>query len=113
MAKRFVQGAMMPDGFIAKSDSIHVEKFVNSFVETFGQQPEFIEAVAYDTAKVLFQLMARPDVRFRGALKNALKSLNKFNGVTAFTSFDDGGNGLNKLYLLRIEGDRFVELGIY
>jgi branched-chain amino acid transport system substrate-binding protein len=113
MAMGFVQGAVMPDGFFAESASSHVENFVRTFTETFGQQPEFIEAVAYDTAMILFQLVARPDVSIRSALKNALKSVKQFNGVTAFTSFDDGGNGLNKLYLLRIEDDRFVELGIY
>ena len=113
MAMRFVQGAIMPDGFFAESASTRVEKFVKTFEETFGRQPEFIEAVAYDTAMVLFQLVSRPDVRFRSALKNALKSLNNFDGVTAFTSFDDGGNGMNKLYLLRIEGGKFVEVGIY
>ena len=113
MATRFVQGAIMPDGFFAESTARPVEKFVRSFVDIFGQQPEFIEAVAYDTAMMLFQSVARPDVGFRSALKNALNGLDQFRGVTTFTSFDDGGNGLNKLYLLQIEDGRFVELGIY
>lgn len=111
MARRFVQGAMMPDGFFAESASTHVERFVRTFKETFGQKPKFIEAVAYDTAMMLLQLVARPDVRFRSALNKALKKLNKFNGVTPFTSFDDDGNALKELYLLRVEGEQFVELG--
>ena len=113
MAGRFVQGAVMPDGFFVEKASAQVEKFVRTFAETFGQQPGFIEAAAYDTAMVLFQLVSRPDVRVRSELKNALKNIDQFNGVTAFTSFDDGGNGLDKLFLLRIEGGGFVEVGIY
>jgi len=111
MARRFVQGALIPDGFFAESASVHVEKFVEMFQEAFEQKPEFIEAVAYDTAMILFQLVARPDVRFRNTLNKELRKLNNFRGVTALTSFDDNGDALKKLYLLRIEGEQFVEVG--
>ena len=113
MARQFVQGAVMPDGFFAESTATNVENFVGTFAETFGRQPEFIEAVAYDSAMILFQLVARPEVKFRSALRDALRTVKKFNGVTSFTSFDENGVGLNDLYLLRIEGDGFVELGLY
>jgi ABC-type branched-subunit amino acid transport system substrate-binding protein len=110
MARRFVQGALMPDGFFAESASVHVKEFVKMFQESFDQKPEFIEAVAYDTAMILFQLVDRPDVRFRSTLNKELRKLKNFRGVTALTSFDDNGDALAKLYLLRIEGEQFVEV---
>ena len=113
MSRRHAQGAIIPDGFFAESASKPVEDFVKAFEEVFDQKPEFIEAVAYDTAMILFRLVNHPNIRFRSSLKNELKKLKDFQGVTALTSLNNDGDAQNKVYLLRIEGERFVELGLY
>ena len=110
MAYKHAQGAIMPDGFFAESKSQNVKQFVNGYNEIFHQEPGFIEAVAYDTALILFQIVSRPDVRFRSVIKNELKGLDGFQGVTGLTSFDNDGNAIKNLYLLQIRGQRFVEL---
>lgn len=110
MTFKHAQGAIMPDGFFAESRSKNVKQFVDSYNEIFHQKPGFIEAAAYDTALLLFQMVSRPDVRFRSVLKNELKRLQGFQGVTGLTSFDDNGDAIKNLYLLQIRGQRFVEL---
>ena len=110
MAYKHAQGAIMPDGFFAESKSQNVKQFVNGYNEIFHQEPGFIEAVAYDTALILFQIVSRPDVRFRSVIKNELKRLDGFQGVTGLTSFDNNGDAIKNLYLLQIRGQRFVEL---
>lgn len=110
MAIKHAQGAIMPDGFFAESKSKSVKQFVDSYNEIFLQKPGFIEAVAYDTASILFQMVSRPDIRFRSVLKNELKRLTGFHGVTGITSFDSNGDAIKNLYLLQIRGQRFVEL---
>jgi len=113
MARQYVQGAIMTDGFFAESSSKQVIDFVKNFQETFNEKPGFIEAVAYDTASILFQMVSRPDIRFRGVLKNRLKELTDFRGATGSTIFDENGDVLKELYLLQVEGRRFVELEYY
>jgi branched-chain amino acid transport system substrate-binding protein len=110
MAYKHAQGAIMPDGFFAESKSQNVKQFVDGYNEIFHQKPGFIEAAAYDTALILFQIVSRPDVRFRSVIKNELKRLDGFQGVTGLTSFDNNGNAIKNLYLLQIRGQRFVEL---
>ena len=110
MTYRHAQGAIMPDGFFAESRSENVKQFVDGYNEIFHQKPGFIEAVAYDTALILFQMVSRPDVRFRSVLKNELKRLQGFQGVTGLTSFDNNGDAIKNLYLLQIRGQHFVEL---
>jgi branched-chain amino acid transport system substrate-binding protein len=110
MAYRHAQGAIMPDGFFAESRSENVKQFVDSYNAIFHQKPGFIEAAAYDTALILFQMVSRPDVRFRSVLKNELKRLQGFQGVTGLTSFDNNGDAIKNLYLLQIRGQHFVEL---
>jgi ABC-type branched-subunit amino acid transport system substrate-binding protein len=110
MAKQFIQGAIMADGFFAGSNSQKVKDFVEMFEETFDEKPGFIEAVAYDTAMILFNLVSRNDIQSRSEIKNEIMNLQDFQGVTGTTSFDNTGNAHKKLYLLQIQGDKFIEL---
>lgn len=110
MARQYVQGAIMPDGFFAESTSEHVRNFDEIYQKVFDQKPGYIEAATYDTAMILFQMVSRPDIRFRSTLKNELKRLTGFQGATGFTSFDSDGDVQKKLYLLQIKGSHFVEL---
>ncbi|NNL41665.1 MAG: ABC transporter substrate-binding protein, partial [Desulfobacterales bacterium] len=110
MTKEYIQRAIIPDGFFSESTSAQVKDFVNKFENTYGQKPGFIEAIAYDTSMILFQILRKPDIRSRNAIKNALINLKDFQGVTGLTSFNDTGDVKKKLSLLRIKDDKFVEL---
>jgi len=110
MSRQYAQGAIMTDGFFVQSRLPHVKKFVGLFEETYAQRPEFIAAVAYDTAMILLQLVSRPEIMFRSELKDELVMLKDYQGVTGLTSFDDNGEVRKKLHLLQIKGRGFVEL---
>lgn len=110
MAGHYAQNAILADGFYAESTLKVVKNFVESFEKTYGEKPGYIEAVAFDTARILFEMVGRPDIRFRTKLKDELMNLRGFEGVSGMTSFDDRGEARKKLYLLRIKGDKFVEI---
>ncbi len=110
MAPQYVQGAIMPDGFFAGSSVPVVQNFVSIFEETYQEKPGFIEAVVYDSAMMLFGVLAQPDIRFKSDLKNTLLSMDVFMGVTGPTQFDENGEAQKQLHLLRIKGRGFVEL---
>jgi ABC-type branched-subunit amino acid transport system substrate-binding protein len=110
MARQYVQGAIMPDGFFAGSSAPAVEEFVRIFEETYQEKPGFIEAVVYDSAMMLLGLLAQSDIRFKSDLKNSLLDMEVFTGVTGPTHFDENGEAQKQLHLLRIKGREFVEL---
>jgi ABC-type branched-subunit amino acid transport system substrate-binding protein len=111
MAGEFLEDwAIIPDGFHGENDSDKMKEFVNSFVEKYGEEPEFVEAVAYDTAMMLFQTISIPNVRVPGSVRNELAGIRNYKGLTGITSFDGSGDARKKLYLLTISGGRFVEL---
>jgi ABC-type branched-subunit amino acid transport system substrate-binding protein len=110
MARAYVQGAIVPDGFFVNSPSPRVQDFVNSYLEVFGSLPSFLEAQAYDAAWILFEAANKPGVRSRRTLKEAIMEVKDFPGVTGVTSFDETGDADKDLYLLRIEGGRFVQI---
>jgi len=110
MARQYVQGAIMPDVFFAGSTLKQVKNFVSSYENMFQEKPGFIEAVAYDTAMILCDMVNRPDISFRTTLISELGRLKEYNGVTGLTSFDSNGEVDKKLYLLKIHGTNFKEV---
>jgi ABC-type branched-subunit amino acid transport system substrate-binding protein len=110
MAEEHAQGAIMPEIFFAESANETVMRFVQSYTETYGEEPGFIEAIAYDTARILFQTVGRPDLQFRNSIKNRLINLNNFQGVTGKTTFDQNGEANKELFILKINGISFTEL---
>jgi ABC-type branched-subunit amino acid transport system substrate-binding protein len=110
IASQYVQGAIMPDGFFAGSPSPRVQKFVNVFEETYQETPDFIEAIVYDSAMILFNVVGREQIRYRSEIRDELLNLKDFPGVTGLTTFDENGDAQKKLYLLRVKGKKFVEL---
>ena len=113
MADQYVQGAIMTDGFFAESPISTVRNFVNNFEETYLEKPEFIEAVVYDSAMILFHVVSQPHIRFRTEIRDALLNPAGFSGVTGNTRFDENGDAVKKLYLLKIKRKSFVELEYY
>lgn len=111
MAGKFAEGAVFPTGFFPDSQSPHVVEFVTAFRDTYGEPPGFIEAIAYDTARLLIDLLSRPDIRYKSALQEQLANLRDFPGVTGPTGFDATGEVRKDLYLLEIRNGEFVEIG--
>jgi ABC-type branched-subunit amino acid transport system substrate-binding protein len=110
IANQYVQGAVMPDGFFADSLSPRVQKFVKEFEETYQERPDFIEAIVYDSAMLLFNVVRQEQIKYRSEIRDELLSLDNFPGVTGLTRFDENGDAQKKLYLLRVKGKKFVEL---
>ena len=110
MARSYVQGAVVPDGFFRNSPSPSVQNFVKSFKDVFGIPPGYLEAQTYDAASILFQLVNKPEVRSRRKMKLAIMELKDFPGVTGRTSFDETGDVSKQIYLLKIKGGRFVQV---
>lgn len=110
MAKDYVQGAIMPDGFFPDSRNSQIREFVTLFEDMYATKPGVIEATAYDTAMMLFQIVNRPEILSRTAIREELLSIRDYPGVTGLTSFDENGEAQKELSLLRIEGDGFIEL---
>jgi hypothetical protein len=105
-----VQGAILSEGFFAHSRSKHVREFVAQFENSYRRMPQFIEAVAYDTARILFGFADAPSIQSRREFRDAILALRDFPGVTGMSSCDSAGEIQKQLYLLRISGEKFEEI---
>jgi branched-chain amino acid transport system substrate-binding protein len=109
-AEAYVQGAVMPDAFFGASQERPVQRFMSAFEETYQERPGFIEAIAFDSAAMLFDVFARPEVRSRQDVAAALRRADGFPGATGQTRFDADGDCDKELHILTVRGKKFVEL---
>jgi ABC-type branched-subunit amino acid transport system substrate-binding protein/predicted negative regulator of RcsB-dependent stress response len=109
-ADAYVQGAIMPDAFFDGSPEPAARRFVSAFEAAYQEKPGFIEAIAYDSANILFDVVGRPGVRFRSDVASALRSPEGFPGATGFTRFEQNGDVDKALHILEVRGRKFVEL---
>jgi ABC-type branched-subunit amino acid transport system substrate-binding protein/TolA-binding protein len=110
MTRNYVQGALVPDAFYSDSNKKQVIKFIGSYENAFQEKPKFIEAIAYDTAMILFQVLDQSEIKSRKEINDLLKNIRNYEGVTGLTSFKANGEVDKKLYLFRIEKDKFVKI---
>ncbi len=109
-ARQHAQGSILPEIFFSESKNRIVMEFVKNFQETYGGKPEFIEALAFDTALILLQTINNKELHFRASIKNRLLNMEDFTGVTGQTSFNLNGEADKKLFMLQIYGQKFTEL---
>lgn len=109
MAGTYAQGAVIIDGFFKDSDAPPVKLFVREYEKVYDEPPGFIEAIAYDSAMMLFSRLAGNPVTLRSDIQRALIDMPYFDGVTGLTAFNETGEADKRLYILEIVRNRFVE----
>ena len=110
MARRYIQGAICPSGFYAESRSDAVRRFVDEFRTVYGEEPDFFEAIGCDTAMMLIDLLDRSPYFGRTYIREQLPAMPPYDGITGKTRFDETGEVVKELYLLKVSGRRFVEV---
>ncbi len=110
MCGDYLGEAVLVDGFFKESRSETVQRFVQRYRDTYNADPGTIEAFAFDSARLIFKLMAGPDLRMRHELRNLLLQSSLPDGVTGSLSFDQNGEAIKHLFLLGVKGNQFIEI---
>ncbi len=109
-AKGYNKNAVISDGYFGGSQNPVTANFDKSFRDVFQEPPGFLEAISYDTAKILFTAGMNPEVDSREDLKETLQGKQMFDGVTGQTIFDKTGNPHKELFLLTVKRGKFREI---
>ena len=112
-ARKFVQGAVIPDIFFPKSNSYEIKSFMENYLNSYGEEPGFIEALGYDTARILLKILNQYGVHHASDVKDELLKLHNFQCITGVTGFNENGEAQKKLFMLKVQGNHFVDLPVY
>ncbi|NOX34305.1 MAG: penicillin-binding protein activator [Deltaproteobacteria bacterium] len=109
-ARRYNKHAIITDGFFDGSRNPATAGFTQEFEAIYNLKPQFLEAVAYDTASILFLTAMDETVDSRASLKDALRDGRVFKGATGNTVFNKDGTSLRQLFLMTIRKGKFIEI---
>jgi len=110
-ADRNVENAIFTDGFFAGSDDPTTVEFVRRYRDAYGRTPRlYPEALFYDSARIMKQVVERERPATREALREALRSVHDFDGVTGKTSFRESTDAEKSVHILTIRNGEIAEV---
>lgn len=109
-AGEYVQGAILTASFFPASQNPTVQRFATRFESIYGRPPGFIEAIAYDAARVMLTTVLHPDAWLRAGIRHHLLNLEAIDAVTGKMRFEGNGDSLQALPLLQIRENGFREV---
>ena len=105
-----LEGSVYVNGFYAKSSNFTTRDFVSTFNAAYGVEPTILEAYAFDTLRLLGEVLRETPSSDRSEIQKALAKKKNFAGVTGAISFDDDGDARRRLTVLTIEQGEVREI---
>jgi ABC-type branched-subunit amino acid transport system substrate-binding protein len=105
---KYVEGAVFPEAFYKKSSDFKTQDFVSRFRQAYGIDPTLLEALGYDSLKMIIEAAANSGAAHRGTLRSALAKITDFHGVIGKTSFNERRDAVRELPLLRVSNGSIV-----
>jgi len=109
VAGKSAQGAIFTDAFFKKNPSSPSLRFVETFRNAYQRDPETLEALGYDGAKLLVEVFRSKSVSSPLQLNEELSKIQTFQGVSGLKGFGENGRPLRTFSILKINNGK-VEL---
>jgi ABC-type branched-subunit amino acid transport system substrate-binding protein len=101
------EGATFVDAFL-KDDS-RVKHFVDEFQKEYKRQPETLEAICYDGARFLREVLQSRSSTSSSELKEELRKFHPFQGISGLKGFREDGKANRSLSIYRVRNGQ-IEL---
>ncbi|MEK6591028.1 MAG: ABC transporter substrate-binding protein [Nitrospinota bacterium] len=98
-----VLGTIVYSGFYADSQLPYVKNFVDSYRKKNGEYPDRIAALSYDALNMVAEAFRRAQSMRPTHLRDSLKKIKDFKGVTGVTSFNDSREVKKNAFILKAE----------
>ncbi|HCP46265.1 MAG TPA: hypothetical protein DIU15_09495 [Deltaproteobacteria bacterium] len=108
-AGKYTEGTVIVDGFFLDSPSESVQAFKAAYTEAYGVDPSILEANSYDTALLVFQLLANEDIRSRRELRQRLRLTTPIESVTGARGLGIDGEMRHEMLTLTVEKGAIVQ----
>jgi branched-chain amino acid transport system substrate-binding protein len=102
IAGKSAEGATFVDAFFKRDPSPPVAHFLEEFQKVYQQEPETIEAIGYDGAKLLKEILLSKPIFSPLQLKEEIYRVQNFQGVSGLKGFGEDGKAIRTLNILRV-----------
>ena len=106
----YLEGAVFADSFHTTSYYPETNNFVDVYYSAYGREPEHIEALAYDSAGMIFKVLEKNDVQTRRNFAEALIQLENYRGATGVTSFNADRVSQKVAFILKVRNGKLEQV---
>ena len=103
IAGKSAEGAIFVDAFFKKASSPLVARFVEEFQKAYQREPETLEALSYDGAKLLLEIIRSKGISSLIQMKDELRKIQNFQGVSGLKGFGEDGKTIRTLSILKVK----------
>jgi branched-chain amino acid transport system substrate-binding protein len=103
IGRKAAEGAIFVDTFLAKGPPSSVARFVEEFRSSFQRDPETLEALCYDGAKLIKEILQSKSVSSPLQMQEELRQVKNFQGVTGLKGFGEDGKSIRTLSILAVK----------
>ena len=106
----YLEGAIFADSFF--KDGLYPEtyNFVDSYYAAYKRNPENIEALAFDTAGIIFSVLENANIKTRQELAAGLKKIGIYNGATGSIYFDSDRVAQKSAFILKVKNGKIEQV---
>ncbi len=106
---RFLEGGVFVDGFFAESPDPVVRAFVSRYQARFHDTPDLFAAQAYDATRLVIEAIERGALTGR-EVRDALLRVKDYHGVSGITTVTPTGEADKRLFVLRVQSGRLIQV---
>jgi branched-chain amino acid transport system substrate-binding protein len=105
-----INGSYFSNHYTTESTEPVVVDFIKKYKERYGDTPDGLAALGYDSAKVLTEAMARTKDLKPSEIRDEIAKTKDFNGVTGKITIDALRNAVKPAVVVKVDGviNRFV-----
>lgn len=106
----YIKKAIFTALFYNESEKYISKKFTETYSSVFGNKPEFVEAISYDTAMFIFTAAKKAQSPSPKLIRDSIIATPSFNGVTGQTVFNLNGECSKEIILIETDSRGTKEL---
>jgi len=110
IAGKSAEGAIFVDTFFKKAPSPFVARFVEEFQKTYQRDPETLEALGYDGASILLEMIRSKGASSPLQMKEELRRIQNFQGVSGLKGFGESGKAIRTLSILQVKKGKIEQI---
>ncbi len=103
IAGKSAEGAIFVDTFFKKNPSPLVVRFVDEFQKAYQREPETLEALSYDGAKLLLGIIRSKGISSSIQMRDELRKVQNYQGVSGLKGFGEDGKAIRTLSILKVK----------
>jgi len=106
---RFVENAVMADGFFARSAAPAVQEFVRRYQMRYHEEPDLFAAQAYDAMRMVMSALQQ-GARNGRQVRDYLAGIKLYPGVSGQTTLVPGGPAQKQPVMIKVQNGKLVQV---